>query len=372
MHPAPSLAEAPPNSDAAQHGGQPPPTSGDGQNVNHNHVTNGVHESQVLQPEGNQVPARKDTTSSTSTTATATTMTTMASNESTATGYSVEQSPNFTAHPVFSVKDGSDVVSQRRASRRRTGPLSAVQRERAALIRKLGACHDCRRRRVACHPNHHNTTWEDAARKFRSHSPSVQDLAPAGARPLSPAPSLNTKPLLTLEPNEMDIDVSPTQQPGRPPLSDARISRTPLPSGPRMDKAVPPATPVDSARVSEIQEAASRILASSYRSRYSSVSALLLRWQDDDDVNASTAVEELGSVLQQFYNYTFQIKLIPPSSDGLKGSWRWLSREMTNFIDAEDQRDALKIVYYSGYSYLDGDREMMLARYDDISPPTLT
>jgi hypothetical protein len=41
------------------------------------------------------------------------------------------------------------VAPQRRASRRRTGPLTAVQRERAHLIRKMGACSDCRRRRVA-------------------------------------------------------------------------------------------------------------------------------------------------------------------------------------------------------------------------------
>lgn len=50
---------------------------------------------------------------------------------------------------IFSVKDGAEILQNRRASRRRTGPLSAQQREKAALIRKLGACTDCRRRRVA-------------------------------------------------------------------------------------------------------------------------------------------------------------------------------------------------------------------------------
>jgi hypothetical protein len=50
---------------------------------------------------------------------------------------------------VFHVKDGVDVSNRVRASRRRTGPLSQQQREKAALIRKLGACPDCRRRRVA-------------------------------------------------------------------------------------------------------------------------------------------------------------------------------------------------------------------------------
>jgi hypothetical protein len=62
---------------------------------------------------------------------------------------SVASSPTFAAHAVFSARDGSNVAPQRRASRRRTGPLTAVQRERAHLIRKMGACSDCRRRRVA-------------------------------------------------------------------------------------------------------------------------------------------------------------------------------------------------------------------------------
>lgn len=152
MHPAPAPPEAPPNTDTT-HTGQHPSAGEETQGQPHgqtqSHPPNGRHENHVSQPEGNPAPVRKDTTSSTSTTATVATLATLVSNDSTATGYSVEQSPNFSAQAVFSVKDGSDVVAQRRASRRRTGPLSALQRERAALIRKLGACSDCRRRRVA-------------------------------------------------------------------------------------------------------------------------------------------------------------------------------------------------------------------------------
>jgi hypothetical protein len=48
---------------------------------------------------------------------------------------------------IFTVKEGTDI--NRKPSRRRTGPLTATQREKAALIRKLGACAECRRRRVA-------------------------------------------------------------------------------------------------------------------------------------------------------------------------------------------------------------------------------
>ena len=90
-------------------------------------------------------PLRKDTCSSISTQATTATL---ASTETNNTSYSADTSPNL-HQSIFSIKDGSDVSNNRRTSRRRTGPLSQQSRERAALIRKLGACIDCRRRRVA-------------------------------------------------------------------------------------------------------------------------------------------------------------------------------------------------------------------------------
>lgn len=73
-------------------------------------------------------PSRKDTASSTSTAATDATVTTNATNDSGASAYSVESSQS-----IFSAKDGLEVSSNRRASRRRTGPLSAAQREKAAV-----------------------------------------------------------------------------------------------------------------------------------------------------------------------------------------------------------------------------------------------
>jgi hypothetical protein len=83
----------------------------------------------------------------------------LASTETNNTSYSADTSPNL-HQSIFSIKDGTDVSNNRRTSRRRTGPLSQQSRERAALIRKLGACIDCRRRRVAvshtysiCHTN---------------------------------------------------------------------------------------------------------------------------------------------------------------------------------------------------------------------------
>jgi hypothetical protein len=90
-------------------------------------------------------PPRQNTSSSVSTQATSATI---GSAETNNTSYSAETSPTL-HQSIFSLKDGSDVSNNRRTSRRRTGPLSQQSREKAALIRKLGACKDCRRRRVA-------------------------------------------------------------------------------------------------------------------------------------------------------------------------------------------------------------------------------
>jgi hypothetical protein len=97
-----------------------------------------------ISPGHSSPPPRKDTVSSTSTNDSDMTVVTEETNDTNGTNYSVQSSQS-----IFSVKDGAEVANNRRASRRRTGPLSAQQREKAALIRKLGACADCRRRRVA-------------------------------------------------------------------------------------------------------------------------------------------------------------------------------------------------------------------------------
>jgi hypothetical protein len=223
---------------------------------------------------------------------------------------------------------------------------------------------------LQCHPSHHNMTWEDVVSKFhRSHSPAVQDIAPslaAAGRPLSPATPLNTvQPMFTHDPQEMEIDAGGTpnhhHQPGRPPLSEARI-RTPLPTGPRLEKSL--SLPGIESLKNDIQNNAARMLSATTRGRYNSVQALLLFWQEDDDaLLVQNAVRELADVFDKYYHYTFQIQIIPSSSESCKSSWRWLSRKLNDFAEERDQRDVLKIVYYIGHTYLDGNRDMVLARY---------
>jgi hypothetical protein len=210
-------------------------------------------------------------------------------------------------------------------------------------------------------------TWEEAAAKFRAHSPTAMpDFGPLnGGRPLSPAP-LGSKPSFTQDPQEMEVDSMPTHQPSRPSinLGDGRI-RTPLPSGPRPDKfamAVPQPS-IDATKNEVLQNAVSRMLSIPFRSPYIAVEALLLHWSDDEDQSVRAAMEELAHVLEEQYHYTLDIKSITPSADDCKNSWRWLSRVITDFVDHRDQRDVLKIVYYNGYTYLDANREMVLARF---------
>lgn len=156
MNPVQVLAEAPPTTTTTTDEPRPGhnlPASPEPRSPHAAHATtNGANGTNGTHSHGSpgSPPVRKDTNSSTSTTATTATMATGASNETVPSVYSsLSSPPSFVTHPAFSVKEGIDSVANRRASRRRTGPLSAIQRERAALIRKLGACTDCRRRRVA-------------------------------------------------------------------------------------------------------------------------------------------------------------------------------------------------------------------------------
>ncbi|KAK7983721.1 hypothetical protein PG989_011123 [Apiospora arundinis] len=296
-------------------------------------------------PDQSPQPARKDTASSTSTNVTDATAVTNASSDTNATIYSVESSQS-----IFSVKDGAEISNSRRASRRRTGPLSAQQREKAALIRKLGAFR-CK-------------SWC----RLRA-DPSARPLARCGI-PTHKIPRAWT--LTRLQP-------PPAHQttPGRAPLTDSRI-RTPLPSGPRLDKAMtmpslaagPPsytALPnIDSIK-SELETTASRVLSGPHRGRYSMIMVLLVCWQDDTDANVAATIEELAEVLGKMYHYTIEVIRIPPSSsDGCKNSSRWLSRTINDFIDHSDTRDVLKVVYYNGGSFLDENREMILASVEDV------
>jgi hypothetical protein len=205
-------------------------------------------------------------------------------------------------------------------------------------------------------------TWEDAAKRFRTLDASTQGLSSLAGPQLSPAP-LNSRGSFSQDAREMDLDTSPSQQ-HPPALTEARISRTPLPSGPRPEKHanMPPLPGFETFRA-DLQGSADRILANPFRSRYAHVSVLLVGWQDDHDAGAQSAIHELAKTFHEDYNYAVQVKSIPESPEGSRNPWLWLSQAVTDFVADHNQRDCLKIFYYSGYSYLDGNRDAVLARF---------
>ncbi len=210
-------------------------------------------------------------------------------------------------------------------------------------------------------------TWEEAARRFRSHESPAQGLSPLDGPQLSPVPP-SSRPPFAHDPREMDLDTSPSQQHAQPALSESRI-RTPLPSGPRPEKLanLPPLPGFDSFRT-DLQGSADRILANPFRSRYASVSVLLVRWQDDQDFGGQSAWNDLAKTFREDYNYAVHKRTIPAATESSKSPWLLLSQVVTDFIADHNQRDCLNILYYSGYSYLDRDREMVLARF--VCSPT--
>lgn len=244
-----------------------------------------------------------------------------------------------------------------------------------------------------CHPSHHGLTWEDVVTKFhRAHSPTIQDLAPAVAagRLSPPRPETQARraqeaqeAMETIERDERDMRDAwdllgadpplPTHQamdvdpPGRPAsqLAASRSSfsvRTPLPGVPRPERTA--SLPGINALRNDLQATSTKILTAHHRGRYTDVRALLLVWQGDEDGEiADRATRELGEVFERSYRFTFQLQALPASESGFSTStWRWLSMTLDNFLDNNNQRDILKIVYYSGHSFMDGNREMTLAR----------
>lgn len=165
MHQAPSLAEAPPGSGprpdeprssqysmhAANTAMRSPSTATGGDDDSGDFGPDSARE--ALPPGRAQSvspPRRMETYSTGSAAGENMSQSRAPSVETTINGYNLSGfSPtNQASQGVFPV-NGADSSQNKRANRRRTGPLTPEQRQRAAIIRKLGACADCRRRRVA-------------------------------------------------------------------------------------------------------------------------------------------------------------------------------------------------------------------------------
>ncbi|EPE06182.1 hypothetical protein F503_03011 [Ophiostoma piceae UAMH 11346] len=424
MHPAPSLLEAPPLREE--------PRQGKGRRMSEESMETDQGRTSSEPSSPHRRPDSSSPTSPTVTNITNGSVMAMTSggntrNDQSASSHSTisngdRTSPTFASQNVFPVNGGSDASTNRRPSRRRTGPLSASQREKAALIRKLGACIDCRRRRVACHPSHHAMSWEEAMRKFMAQSP-TQEYTPLAGRPISPAQSTGRLSFGQSDAQEMDIDSdtmpaaarrlldpqqhhqqeilenqqltqepqqqqqqqisqhqeqaqpSPRQAPTQtrsqpsplPPAASRRLSmgtesrlRTPLPSGPRPEKFSSGSLPGIESLSGDLQSGTARVIneANPSRSRYDFVQVMIVQWSNDSGRDERDAINELSALLKTDYNYNVEIVSIPV---GAQSPLRWLMQTVMGFVNNRDMRDTLKIFYYAGFSYLDRDREFVLS-----------
>lgn len=201
-------------------------------------------------------------------------------------------------------------------------------------------------------------TWNQAVGQHSSHSPNFQqNLAPITSdrafRPVNANYAHDTE--------EMDLDQSPmSQQSGQQPLleTQSRAMRTPLPSGPRLEKTAQTAISLPGIDIfkSQLQSATSKIISNPNHSRYSEVRVLLLHWGNEQHMEVKGVVGELAAVLARHYHYMLEVDTIPPQN-----SRDWLVQRLFDFMKNNDHRDALKIFYYNGHTYLDEHRCMILA-----------
>lgn len=144
-------------------------------------------------------------------------------------------------------------------------------------------------------------------------------------------------------PQDPSLESSPTSQKS-PFYSPPQKKRKPLPGAPG-DRS--------------LQSAAQTVLAlpAIDHGRYTAVHVLHLHWANECRQDLVQAGLNLGRVLCEDYGFSYKSDVIPPWS-----SHKHLGDMVRRFTEQEDKRDVLKILYYGGDSYLDGDRNMMLAK----------
>lgn len=146
--------------------------------------------------------------------------------------------------------------------------------------------------------------------------------------------------------------------------------RTPLPAGPRLDRATAITYSLTSASASP---SIASVLSGPPKGRYTAASALLVSWEDDQDWRVQDTVSSLAHVLEHDYHYYVAHVRIPTSSPTAPGacrnSARWLQSSLIDFIDRNDSRDVMKMIYYTGDCLADDNGEMVLARCVGVQAP---
>ncbi|PSR81387.1 hypothetical protein BD289DRAFT_372679 [Coniella lustricola] len=270
----------------------------------------------------------------------------------------------LTASPTpLATQNASSVIDKSESGRdnkkrRRTGPLNEEQRAKANLIRKIRACAECHKRRVACHPSHQNTTWEALEAKYGNGSgngSSTNHPESASASPQGWTPAIGGH-LREYQEVDGDIEVSPS------PLEEQamRKGRTPLPTAPRSAGANPTLRSSTMSRSrSAITGSTSHIHTLPDSGRYIAVEVLLLSWAMDLDNEVGQCIDDLHKILSNRYNANCVVEEIPSLPEAF-ASYRWLSDRIRNFVRQNDHREVLKIIYYNGQAHLDRHGNMLL------------
>jgi len=122
------------------------------------------------------------------------------------------------------------------------------------------------------------------------------------------------------------------------------------------DAAPPPERTDFESFARHLQDAAMLIYAQANRSLYTSVSVLLLRWEDDLSVEQDLL--QLQKVFRERFNYRTESWSIPSCPNpSIK-----LTMQMAQLIE-HARPDHLLIVYYAGYGFVGSDHNLYWAWY---------
>jgi hypothetical protein len=109
-----------------------------------------------------------------------------------------------------------------------------------------------------------------------------------------------------------------------------------------------------------LQDAAMLIYAQANRSPYTSVSVLLLRWEDDLSVEQDLL--QLQKIFRERFNFRTETWSIPSCPNpSMK-----LTMQMAQHLEYS-RPDHLWIVYYAGYGFVGSDHNLYWAWYDRYS-----
>ncbi|KAI1317338.1 hypothetical protein F5Y16DRAFT_406663 [Xylariaceae sp. FL0255] len=186
--------------------------------------------------------------------------------------------PAHNADSFQNVFPAHNLVKPSSIGRRRTGPLTEDQKARAALMRRLGACDDCKTRRISCSPEHHNMSWEQAWQRFWPPSPQ---------RNPATRPNRSSRPIPTHFAS-LTSSISQAMHIYPMPSFSTAPDRKPLPTQPRPIKQLPlppfaTGLPLSSpsysgcVKVDVENPPTSGVSSSTSRNRYTNVSVLFIQ-----------------------------------------------------------------------------------------------